>query len=48
MKISATQVFPLVLIVIDVSASVVYLFHLDYRKAVYWAAAAILSATVTF
>jgi hypothetical protein len=42
------KVLPTVLIVIDVAAAIVYLFHKDYRKAVYWLSAAILTASVTY
>lgn len=42
------QVFPLILIVLDLAAGVVCLIHRDYRKAVYWGAAAVLNAAVTF
>lgn len=42
------QVFPLVLILLDLAAAVVYLRQKDYKKAVYWVAAAVLNITVTF
>lgn len=42
------QVFPLLLILLDISAAVIYLKHKDYKKAVYWIAAAVLNITVTF
>ncbi|MGN0598913.1 MAG: hypothetical protein ACI4JK_03365 [Oscillospiraceae bacterium] len=42
------QVFPLVLILLDLAAAVVYLQQKDYKKAVYWVAAAVLNITVTF
>lgn len=41
-------IFPLILIVIDVLAAVVYGFNGDWRKVVYWIAAAVLNAAVTF
>ena len=47
-KIKSEQILPLVLILIDLGAAVVYLFHKDYKKAVYWIAAAVLNVTVTF
>lgn len=40
--------FPVVLMVIDLCASVAYLFEGDYRRAVYWFAAAVLTGSVTF
>ena len=42
------QVFPLALILLDLAAAVIYLRHKDYKKAVYWVAAAVLNITVTF
>ena len=43
------QIFPLVLIVLDVGAGVVYAVHDgDVRKCVYWLSAAVLTACVTF
>lgn len=41
------QLFPTVLIALDVAAAVVYVGH-DWRKVVYWLAAATLTATVTW
>jgi len=43
-----TQIFPLILIALDIGAAVVYCIHGDWRKTVYWIAAAVLSAAVTF
>lgn len=40
--------FPTVLIVLDVCAAVVYTSHGDFRKTVYWIAAAVLTTTVTW
>ena len=40
--------FPTILIILDVAASIVYLTGGDYRKFIYWIAAAILTASVTF
>jgi hypothetical protein len=41
-------IFPLLLIVLDVGAGIVYGATGDYRKLIYWLAAAILNITVTF
>ncbi len=41
-------IFPLTLILLDVGAAVFYGFSGDWRKAVYWIAAAVLNAAVTF
>lgn len=43
-----SKAFPITLIVLDVLASLVYLYFSDYRRAVYWLAAAVLTASVTF
>ena len=42
------QIFPTALIVIDLLASVGYMFKADWRMATYWTAAATLTACVTF
>lgn len=47
-KIKPEQVLPLILIIIDVGAAVACAKHKDYRKAIYWIAAAVLNAAVTF
>lgn len=41
-------IFPTVLIALDLLAAVVYAVSKDYKKAVYWLAAAVLNITVTF
>lgn len=41
-------IFPCALIALDVGAAIVYLVNKDYRKAVYWLAAAVLNICVTF
>ena len=40
--------FPIILMVIDVCAAAVYLFNGNIKQAIYWVAAAVLSACVTF
>ena len=42
------QLFPAALIVLDVAAAVVYAVDGDVRRVVYWLAAAVLTAAVTF
>lgn len=42
------KVFPSVLIALDVAAALVYVAHGDWRRLIYWLAAATLTATVTF
>ena len=47
-KIKPTQILPIVMILIDLGAAIVCVWHKDYKKAVYWIAAAVLNVTVTF
>ena len=42
------KVLPTVLIVIDIAASVPYAFAGDWRRFIYWLAAATLTACVTY
>ena len=42
------QIFPTILILLDVGAGIVYGASGDWRKLIYWLAAATLTATVTF
>ena len=44
----STRVFPSILIALDVAAAIVYAAHGDWRRLIYWLAAATLTATVTF
>lgn len=43
-----TYIFPIVMIVMDVGAAVMCAVAKDYKKVVYWIAAAVLNACVTF
>ncbi|MDD5698894.1 MAG: hypothetical protein PHH77_09795 [Victivallaceae bacterium] len=43
-----TKIFPVILITLDVAAALVYCRYGDIRHAIYWLAAATLTATVTF
>ena len=47
-KINAAQILPIAMILLDVGAAAVCLWHKDSRRAVYWMAAAVLNAAVTF
>lgn len=47
-KINTAQMLPVAMILLDAGAAAVCLWHRDYRRAVYWIAAAVLNATVTF
>ena len=42
------QIFPTILIALDVAAATVYALDADARRAVYWLAAAVLTFVVTF
>lgn len=47
--VTKQQIFPLVLIILDIAAAIVYgVTDQDIRKVVYWVAAAVLTITVTF
>ncbi len=41
------QFFPVVLIVLDVLASIAYAIEGDIRRSIYWAAAATLTVCIT-
>jgi hypothetical protein len=43
-----TQYLPALMIVLDIGAAAVYLMNGDLRRAVYWLAAAVLTASITF
>lgn len=43
-----TKLFPITLITLDLAASGVYAYHGDWRRSIYWFAAAVLTACVTF
>ncbi len=43
-----TYIFPAVMIIMDIGASVMCVIGKDYKKAVYWVAAAVLNACVKF
>lgn len=47
-KINTTQILPIAMILLDVGAAAVCLWHKDYRRAAYWIASAVLNLTVTF
>ena len=42
------HLFPIILIALDVGAGAIYAFNGDWKKTVYWIAAAVLNAAVTF
>lgn len=48
MMLKYHQLFPSVLIALDVAASIVYFAATDWRRAIYWFAAAVLTTCVTF
>lgn len=41
-------IFPIILIILQMCASIVYVMHGDIRMFIYWAAAAVLNMAVTF
>lgn len=43
-----TQIFPSVLMALDILAAAAYGCSCEWRKAIYWLAAATLTASVTF
>ena len=42
------KIFPIILMALDIGAAVVYGFGGDWRHVIYWAAAATLTASITF
>lgn len=48
MKLKPEYIFPLALIALDLAAALVYAVQRDWRKTIYWIAAAVLNVTVTF
>lgn len=43
-----TYIFPVIMIIMDIGAAVMCVIGKDYKKAVYWVAAAVLNAAVMF
>lgn len=41
-------IFPIILIALNVGAAIFYATAKDWRMAIYWIAAAVLNASVTF
>jgi hypothetical protein len=44
----STQIFPSILILLNIGAAIVYMVHKEYKMAIYWFSAAVLNAAVTF
>ena len=44
----ATYYFPIAMIALDIGAAIMCIVSKEYKKAVYWIAAAVLNAAVTF
>jgi hypothetical protein len=42
------RIFPVVMLLASIGASLGYLYVADMRRAIYWAAAAVITAAVTF
>lgn len=47
-RMKPQYILPLILIAFDIGAAVVYFLNHDYKKCVYWIAAAVLNVAVTF
>ena len=47
-KKMSMYIFPVALILLDVGAAIMCIIGKDYKRAVYWLAAAVLNVTVTF
>ena len=47
-QMRAEYIFPTALIVLNIGAAVLCAVNRDYQKAIYWIAAAVLNACVTF
>ncbi len=47
-KKMSMYIFPIALIVLDVGAAIMCIHGKDYKRAVYWLAAAVLNVCVTF
>lgn len=43
-----TYIFPILMILLDIGAAVMCVVNKEYKKAIYWIAAAVLNAAVTF
>lgn len=48
MTIKPEQIFPTIMIVLSVGASIMYFIKGDIRHGIYWAAATILTSAVTY
>lgn len=40
--------FPTCLMLMDIEAAIVWTWNGDFRKAIYWGAAAVLTASITY
>lgn len=43
-----SKILPVAMVFIDAGAAIVYALSQDWRRTIYWAAASILTAAVTF
>lgn len=48
MKLMIKFIFPSILMLLDIGAGIVYLTQGDWKRCIYWIAAATLTACVTF
>lgn len=42
------RLFPIVMMAASTGAAIIYLYAGDFRRAIYWTAAAVITASVTF
>lgn len=43
-----TYIFPILIILIDIGSAIMYGINHDWRKVLYWGAAAVLNIALTF
>jgi len=48
LNVNYSSIFPMILIVLDICAAMVYLYSGDIRHTIYWLSAGVLTACVTF
>lgn len=44
----STHIFPIILIALDLGAAIVNVYNRQWKMTIYWIAAAVLNAAVTF
>jgi hypothetical protein len=46
--VSLEKILPTIMIAINILSAIVYMSNGDYKRCIYWVAAAVLTATVTY